>query len=131
LRFRYRLEGYDPEWVDAGQRRGVSYAQLPAGRYRFKVSAPHHSIWTDGDSWECSVAQPFYLSAWFLGLAGLMTVGVVTGAWWLRVRAMRQRYSLVFAERALVSREIHDTLLQNLAAIGIELENVSRQLDPR
>ena len=43
---------------------------------------------------------------------------------------MRQRYVLVFAERALVSREIHDTLLQNLAAIGIELEAVLRQLDP-
>ena len=44
---------------------------------------------------------------------------------------MRQRYALVFAERALVSREIHDTLLQNLAAMGMELEAVLRQLDPR
>ena len=38
---------------------------------------------------------------------------------------------LVFNERALVSREIHDTLLQSLAAIGVELETVLRQLDPR
>ena len=42
---------------------------------------------------------------------------------------IRERYALVFAERALVSREIHDTLLQNLAAIGLELQGVMRQLE--
>jgi signal transduction histidine kinase/ligand-binding sensor domain-containing protein len=131
LRFRYRLEGYDPDWVYAGSRRHVSYSQLPAGRYRLKVSATFDGIWTDGESWDFAVAQPFYLSAWVLGLGGLMTAAVVAGAWWLRIRAVRQRYALVFAERALVSREIHDTLLQNLAAIGMELEAVVRQLDPR
>jgi len=59
------------------------------------------------------------------------TIALVATAWWLRVRAIRQRYVLVFNERALVSREIHDTLLQSLAAIGVELEMVLRQLDPR
>jgi signal transduction histidine kinase/ligand-binding sensor domain-containing protein len=131
LRFRYRLEGYDPEWVHAGPRRSVSYAQLPSGRYRFKVSATYDGVWTDGDTWEFAVAAPFYLSGWFLSLAGLTTIMVIAAAWWLRIRVMQQRYALVFAERALLSREIHDTLLQNLAAIGIELETVVRQLDPR
>ena len=131
LRFRYRLEGYDSDWVQTGVRRRVSYAQLPAGQYRFRVSATYDGIWTDGQSWEFTVARPFYLSAWFLVAAGLMTFASVAGAWWLRIRAVRQRYALVFAERALVSREIHDTLLQNLAAIGIELEAVLRQLEPR
>jgi signal transduction histidine kinase len=59
-----------------------------------------------------------------------MMAALVAGAWWLRIRAVRQRYALVFAERALVSREIHDTLLQNLAAIGMELQAILRQLDP-
>jgi signal transduction histidine kinase len=51
-------------------------------------------------------------------------------AWWLRMRAMRDRYALVFAERARVSREIHDTLLQSLAALGVEIEAIATQLDP-
>jgi signal transduction histidine kinase len=51
-------------------------------------------------------------------------------AWWLRLRALRQRYALVFAERARVSREIHDTLLQSLAALGVEIEAIASQLDP-
>ena len=43
---------------------------------------------------------------------------------------MHQRYAVVLAERALVSREIHDTLLQGFAAISMELEAVARRLDP-
>ena len=50
--------------------------------------------------------------------------------WWLRLRAVQHRFSLVIAERARVSREIHDTLLQSLGAIGLELETIASQLDP-
>jgi signal transduction histidine kinase len=131
LRFRYRLEGYDAEWVNADAGRRVAYARLPSGRYRFKVSATYDGIWTDGEAWAFSIARPFYFSAWFIALCGVGTVALVASAWWLRVRAIRLRYVLVFNERALVSREIHDTLLQSLAAIGVELETVLRQLDPR
>ncbi|MEO8256671.1 MAG: two-component regulator propeller domain-containing protein [Acidobacteriota bacterium] len=131
LRFRYRLEGYDAEWVNAGSARQVAYGRLPSGDYRFKVSATSDGIWTDGESWAFSVARPFYLSGWFVALCAAGTIGLVATAWWLRVRAIRQRYVLVFNERALVSREIHDTLLQSLAAIGVELEAALRQLDPR
>src|SRR6185295_11974270 len=100
LRFRYRLEGYDAEWMNAGSGRRVAYARLPSGDYRFKVSATSDGIWTDGESWAFSVAAPFYRAAWFLWLCGAGTVALVATAWWLRVRAIRQRYVLVFAERA-------------------------------
>lgn len=129
LRFRYRLEGHDREWVYAGTRRNVTYTGLSSSRYLFKVSATYDGIWTDGESWDFAVSPPFYLSVWFLTVVGLSTASLVAGAWWLRVRVIRQRYALVFAERALVSREIHDTLLQSLAAIGLELEGVMRQLE--
>jgi signal transduction histidine kinase len=61
---------------------------------------------------------------------GIAMTAILATSWWLRIRAIRQRYVLVFNERALVSREIHDTLLQSLAAIGVELETVLRQLGP-
>jgi signal transduction histidine kinase len=60
-----------------------------------------------------------------LGLAFVMAM-----AWWLRLRAVRNQFALVFAERARVSREIHDTLLQSLAAIGVELETIATELEP-
>ena len=77
LRFRYRLEGYDAEWVNAGSGRHVAYARLPSGDYRFKVSATYDGIWTDGESWAFSVAAPFYLSGWFVALCAAATIGLV------------------------------------------------------
>jgi len=130
LRFRYRLEGYEPNWVAAGARRSASYERLPTGQYRFRVSTTNDGIWTEAASWEFAVAPPFYFSGWFFGLGALTLAGLVGGAVWLRVSTMHQRYSLVLAERALVSREIHDTLLQGFAAIGMELEAIARRLDP-
>ena len=130
LQFRHRLEGYEPNWVAAGARRSASYEHLPSGQYRFRVSTTNDGIWTEAASWEFSVARPFYFSRWFLALGALTIAGLVAGAVWLRVRTMHQRYAVVLAERALVSREIHDTLLQGFAAISMELEAVARRLDP-
>jgi signal transduction histidine kinase/streptogramin lyase len=129
LRFRYRLDGFDQAWVPAGTNRAASYGGLEPGRYRFRVSVTNDGVWTDSEAWEFSVAPPFYRSVWFLVLGVLTIAGATAGAWWLRLKSIRERYSLVLAERALVSREIHDTLLQSLAAIGVELDTVSRQLE--
>jgi signal transduction histidine kinase len=51
------------------------------------------------------------------------------GGWWLRLRAIRHEFAAVIAERARVSREIHDTLLQSLGALTVQLEIVARHLD--
>jgi len=122
LRFRHVLEGVDADWVYDADGRRASYANLPAGDYRFRVSASDGGQWTDPSLWAFTVDPPFYLSAWFLVAAGTMLVGGIGAAAKLRVRAVRARYALVIAERARLSREIHDTLLQSLAALAPELE---------
>ena len=130
LRYRYQLEGHDRDWVSAGQRREVTYANLPSNTYRFRVSTTHDGQWTEAGVWGFSVSPPFYRTRGFIVVAALGLTLLLTMAWWLRMRALRQGYALVFAERARVSREIHDTLLQSLAALGVELEAIASQLDP-
>ncbi|HET9266530.1 MAG TPA: two-component regulator propeller domain-containing protein [Vicinamibacterales bacterium] len=129
LRYRYQLEGYDDDWVYAGQRRDVTYANLPSNRYRFRVSTTQDGQWTEAGAWGFAVAPPFYRTRWFITVVALGLTLLLALAWWLRMRALRQRYALVFAERARVSREIHDTLLQSLAALGVEIEAIASQLD--
>jgi signal transduction histidine kinase/ligand-binding sensor domain-containing protein len=130
LRFRYMLEGVDDDWVYAGHRGQATYAALPSGGYRFRVSATHDGQWTEPEAWEFSVASPFYLTRWFFTFGACAVVLLLASAWGLRLRAVRNQYALVFAERARVSREIHDTLLQSLAAIGVELEVMATELGP-
>ena len=130
LRFRYMLEGIDDEWVYSGDVQNATYTNVPSGNYRFRVSTTHDGRWTEPALWDFSVAPPLYRTTPFLTLVASGMVLLIATTWWLRLRAVRNQYALVFAERARVSREIHDTLLQSLAAIGVELETIATQLDP-
>jgi len=130
LRFRYLLEGVDEDWVYAGNAREATYTSVPSGNYRFRVSTTANGEWTEAARWEFAVAPPFYRTPTFLTSSVFGLALVIAMAWWLRLRAVRNQYALVFAERARVSREIHDTLLQSLAAIGVELETIATELEP-
>ena len=130
LRFRHLLDGIDADWVYPDGDRRATYASLPAGDYRFRVSATVDGQWGEPVVWAFTVAPPFYLSGWFLVTVGLIVAGGFAGAAWLRVRAVKARYALVLAERARMSREIHDTLLQSLAALGPELEALAMRAGP-
>jgi signal transduction histidine kinase len=122
LRFRHLLDGGDTGWVYDAEGRRATYTNLRAGDYRFRVSATEGGPWTEPSLWAFTIDPPVYLSGWFLIAAGTVLVGGVAAGARLRVRAVKTRYALVNAERTRLSREIHDTLLQSLAALGPELE---------
>lgn len=131
LRFRYRLEGFDAEWVDAGKSRQARYMNLRPGDYQLRIGATSTGAWTAPDVvWGFSVTPPFYQSSWFVASC-VMALGLLISSVWLaRVRTMRKEFALVVAERARVGRDLHDTLLQSLAAVGMELEALANQSDP-
>jgi len=93
LRFRYRLEGVDEDWVQAGTRRMAWYTRLPPGAYRFQVEAEY----ADGGGSAPSAALTFYLEPlfhetwWFRVACSLAIVLLVAGALWLRLRRGRER----------------------------------------
>lgn len=126
LTFRYRLDGFDRDWVDGGTARQAVYTNLPPGQYRFRVAASH-----DGSPWAeatlgvpLTVFPPFYRTTWFYG-AGVVVVSLlVWGTWQLRVRQLRWHYSAVLAERARLGREIHDTLLQGMVGVALQLHSL-------
>jgi diguanylate cyclase (GGDEF)-like protein len=93
VRFRYRLEGFDENWVDAGSRRETYFAAVPSGNYRFSVIAANDDgVWnTTGDSVAINVRPGLLQSPWFyVGLLGLAAlVGVVSAR--LRTKLMQRR----------------------------------------
>jgi len=130
LRFRYMMDGLDPDWVYAGVRRQVLFSNLQPGDYRFRVGVTNGGRWMDTEAtWSFSVPPPFYRTTAFYVVLAAAVAWLVWAYWWLSMRAVRQRYALTLAERARVSREIHDTLLQSLGAVGIELEVVAHHLN--
>jgi signal transduction histidine kinase/ligand-binding sensor domain-containing protein len=130
LVFRYRLENYDKDWVEAGSRRVAYYPRLPPGRYRFVVLAANRDgTWNEaGSSLDVRVRAPFYLSWWFRVAAALALTMLAVSIWYRREEAMAraQRSQAAFSRRLLESQEherkriageLHDGLGQELLVV--------------
>jgi signal transduction histidine kinase len=129
--FRYRLEGFDRNWIDAGVRRQAIYTNLPPGRYQFHVSASNDSTtWSeDSTSWDFSIGPRFHQTAWFSIVCGGAVIGCVWLAWRRHLIRMKRHLSLVFDERTRMAREIHDTLLQSLVGVALQFDVIGRKLE--
>ncbi|CAM2066925.1 HATPase-c domain-containing protein [Sulfidibacter corallicola] len=147
-RYAYKLEGVDPEWVEAGTRNFAIYTNLSGGRYRFRVRAANSDgIWNaKGTELQVYIRPPFWQRWWFRGAMMLLGIGIVTGlplAWqWRRLQRLQQlrREELETkrrltegreVERLRIAQELHDGPVQDLHAIHIQLALQIRQWSKR
>jgi len=120
VRFRYKLDGWDQDWQDAGARREAFYTNLAPGKYRFHVTACNNDgVWNDADaSLDFSVAPAWYQTNWFCILCVVSGVFLVVVLYRLRVRqiarAISTRFDERLAERTRMARDLHDTFLQTI-----------------
>ncbi|MBX3731171.1 MAG: histidine kinase [Verrucomicrobiae bacterium] len=128
VRFRYRLEGLEEDWVDAGGRRSAVYTHLPAGQFRFQVLASNNDgVWNlEGAMLPVSVLPPFWQTWWFLGVATVAGLGLSAGGVRLvALRKLRARLRHLEAQHALerertrIARDIHDDLGAGLTQIAL------------
>ncbi len=93
VQFKYLLEGYDHDWVNAGTRRVAYYTNLPPGSYCFRVAACNNDgIWNEkGASFSFRLQSHFYQTFWFDGLMIILIAGAVFGLYRLRVWQLLQR----------------------------------------
>jgi signal transduction histidine kinase len=131
VRFRYRLIGVDPNWVDAGSRRNVAYAHLSPGGYRFRVTAANNDgPWNENVAEMVLYVEPyFYETYWFRAAVASAVLLMCWAAYRIRVRTLQSRWELIAAERAKFSRELHDSLLQGFSGVVFLLEAAAKKFD--
>jgi ligand-binding sensor domain-containing protein/signal transduction histidine kinase len=119
--FKYKLEGVDSQWVNAGTRRAAYYTNLPPGHYRFRVIAENSDgIWNEtGAALEFYLRPHFYQTYSFYGFTALSLILLSLSAHGIRVRALRRRR--VDLEQLVQERTV--TLRQKTQ----ELKKVSRR----
>lgn len=117
IRFRYRLEGLEDEWVEADGRRTAYYSKLPPGRYQFRVIASSRDgVWGDaGATLALAVAPNWYETAWFRG--GVVLMLALIGPLLYRARVahlIAQKASLerIVAERTAELAEANARLVR-------------------
>jgi signal transduction histidine kinase/streptogramin lyase len=138
IRYAYRLEGFDDDWIDAGTRAAAAYTNVPPGDYVFRARATNSDgVWSESEAeLSISIAPPFWRTAGFLAIvvgAGLALV-LLGHAW--RVRARIRRALEIEQARAderervrrRVASDFHDELGHRLTKIGLFSEVVRREL---
>lgn len=130
VRYRYKLEGFDPDWVDGGDRRVAYYTNLGPGEYRFMVIACNNDgVWSSRPAEFSFRLEPhFYRTFWFYALVVLASGLLAWQLYALRLRQVRARYGVVLQERNRIAREIHDNLAQEILGISVQLEIVARTM---
>ena len=135
IRYRYKMEGLDGQWTEGGSdRRVVSYSGLPPGAYTFRAQAVVGSgIWTEpGAVLRIHILPPWFDTWWFRLLC---MIGAIALAFWLfrlRLRLASKRVVLRMeerlAERTRIAQDLHDTVLQGLLSVSMQMAVANRKL---
>jgi signal transduction histidine kinase/streptogramin lyase len=134
IHFRYKLEGVDKNWQDAGNRREAFYNSLGPGNYQFRVIASNNDgVWSgEGAHLDFGIPPAWYQTRWFLLLCIAATGCLAWTIYLWRVRSLTARLDMQFqerlSERTRIAHELHDTLLQEVLSASMQLNVANDQL---
>jgi ligand-binding sensor domain-containing protein/signal transduction histidine kinase len=133
-RYRYRLEGYETAWVDAGGRRSAFYTNLAHGRYRFHVQACNaDGMWnTTGDAFALVLPARFYETLWFRVAWAAGAIALLGYIWWMmhlrrKHQELRQTHDLLEAKVQERTAELRAEI-EEREKVQKEVERVHREL---
>ena len=128
VKFRYRLEGLESQWVDAGTKRAANYSYIPPGRYAFHVTACNNDgVWNEAGKTLAVIVLPYFWQTWWFRLLAIVCLTTAVGGGVLVEMQRRMRRKLAWIEReravererARIARDIHDELGASLTRIAM------------
>jgi len=141
VKYKYKLDGFDKEWIDANTRHTAFYTNLPPrDDYQFKVVAANDDgVWNErGASLRFRILAPFWKTWWFYGLISAGVAGILFSLFRRRVERLERANAAQTAfsrrliesqeqERKRIAAELHDSLgqhliiIKNWASLGLRL----------
>lgn len=131
VKFKYKLEGFDQDWIEVGTRRAAYYTRIPPGTYRFLVTASTTSgVWNEQPAEKNVIVRsdPIWKKWWFILSASIFLILALVIFYRLRLRQLeksrlrQQAFSKALIEsqeqeRKRIAGELHDGLGQTLLII--------------
>ena len=134
VRFKYMLEGFDPNWSEPTAARQAVYTNLSPSSYRFRVVASNsEGTWNGLETALVLEVAPALWQTWWFRLSIVLAIGLVILLFFrLRVlsltRQMNMRFEERLAERTRIAQELHDTLLQGFLSASMQLHIADEHL---
>jgi signal transduction histidine kinase len=138
IRFRYRIEGLDEDWIESGTRRSATYLRVPAGEYAFDVAACNNAgIWNEQGTTIAMTVPPFLWDRWSIRGAclALFTVGVIAAVRYVSFRRLRfkllrlEQETSLQRERARIAQDLHDDIGASLTHIALLSELAQKDFE--
>ncbi len=109
--YAYQLDGFDPDWVEAGTRHYASYTNLPGGEYIFRVKASNSDgIWNEtGVAIPLIITPPVWQTWWFNGALILLLGAVVAGGFRIRLNSIREQNVYLETQVSERTSELRET----------------------
>ena len=125
--YRYKLEGIDEEWIDAGQRNFASYTKIDPGHYSFRVRATNSDkIWSSNEaSIALEITPPFWEKWWFRGTGILILLLIFFAIDMYRMKRVREIERL----RTRIASDLHDDIGSALTRISVHSQQILTQKD--
>lgn len=124
-RFKYRLEGVDPDWIEANGNRTARYNNVAHGRYRFHVIACNNDgVWNPDGAALAMVFQPHYWQTWWFKASAALAVGVLLFALY---RARMNRLRDIENLRVQIAADLHDDVGSRLTKVAMVTESVDAE----
>jgi signal transduction histidine kinase len=127
LRYGYKLNGFDPEWIDAGTKNFAGYTNVPAGHYQFQVRTKNET-----GPWSpvlltipIAITPPFWRTWWFFSAAFLTIALLLYAIYRYRVAQIKK----IFTLRSKISQDLHDEVGSALSSIHLFSTVASRSLE--
>jgi signal transduction histidine kinase/ligand-binding sensor domain-containing protein len=141
-RYRYRLEGFEPDWNEVGSRqRLATYTNLDPGRYVFRVQGSNSDgVWNEkGVSLPILVTPPWWGTWWFRITCAALFLALLWAAYRVRVRSVERHAAEISAfneqlmkaqelERTRIAGELHDSVMQQITALSLVLGTAKRKM---
>jgi signal transduction histidine kinase/ligand-binding sensor domain-containing protein len=138
VRFRYRIEGLDEDWIESGTRRSATYLRVPAGEYVFHVTACNSAgIWNEQGTTITLTVPPFLWDRWPVRAVCviLFTMGVIAAVRYVSFRRLRfkllrlEQETSLQRERARIAQDLHDDIGASLTHIALLSELAQKDFE--
>ncbi len=119
-RYKYKMEGLDRKWIDAGTRHYASYTNLAPGNYTLRIQGSNSDgIWSDREvALNIIISPPFWRTWWFR----LIALFILLVSFYFLYRIRLARMLEIERLRVQIASDLHDDLGSALTKIAINSE---------